>query len=255
MKQRLSTALLLSLAFLIPSCQNSPTNPSMASAKITSIRVTSPSGTEFLVGETASFTAIAVMSDGSLKTIREGEGTWSSSDPSVARVDRGGQVIVVGPGGAAIIMAYSGQTGSRSISVRGDVPDYQGSWTGTYGIVGCGGWGDFETNGFCGTITGSGYPMDLILTQDFRDIRGTVNLGGFSGTVAGEIEADAKLRLWSVVPASPYRIDVEIEFQLSDPGRMSGRMILTYTATGLEGEGILNCSNNTLNRTSAAADR
>lgn len=67
-------------------------------------------------GESVTFTAKAVLTDGSQFTINEG-GEWRSSDPSIATVDSLGTVTAVSNGTAVISCTYGGITGTAQLQV------------------------------------------------------------------------------------------------------------------------------------------
>jgi hypothetical protein len=252
MKKVAFFGVLLSLLFFFPACNKaSPTSP--GAAWVRSISVTSTS-TTYKVGDAVTFLATAMMSDGSIRRITDGK--WSSDNLSVATVDSNGLVTIVGNGTAKIIMAYGGETGSLSITVgdTGANPDVRGTWTGTYSIDGCNSSGDFLTAKFCDTHTGSGYPIELILKQDFNDVQGTIVLGDLSMTVWGTFgwKEAGTLTMDGDLASDPFLICIVTAFQSPAPGQITGTFNLSYTATGLTGSGQLTCKITSLTRTSTS---
>jgi len=83
------------------------------------------------------------MSDGSTKAVIGG--VWGVDDPRVATVETTtGEVTIVGSGMVNVFVDYEGKQGSKAI--RG-LPNYQGTWTGSYRISSCSSTGDFDLSG------------------------------------------------------------------------------------------------------------
>lgn len=129
------------------------------------------------IGISETFTATATKSDGSINAVIGG--AWSGKNSSVATVDATtGLVTIVGSGTVSISVTYDGKTGSKSI--RG-LPNYQGTWSGSYRFDSCSATGDFLAAGFCDTIpSGTVAPTDLVLTQVGDQVSGRFYLGDLS---------------------------------------------------------------------------
>lgn len=92
-----------------------PTSPAPTAPTVNSVTVTSP-GSSARTGESAQFSATAVMSNGTTQAVT-GQASWQSSNTSVATVAAGGMVSAVGAGDADIRATYQNVTGSARITV------------------------------------------------------------------------------------------------------------------------------------------
>lgn len=248
MRKKPSFVILLAGAFLAlillpPACsKGGPTVPGLL--LVDHITLTGLNGHDFWVGETTEIFATVYLSDGSSLTITDGD--WSSSDPGVATVDGHGCVTMVGVGTARIVLTYQEATGFTNINVRGPDPDFRGTWTGTYSIETCNASGDFLAAGFCGAHTGSGLPIEMTLSQeDHTEVSGTIVLGEFSATLGSILGG----WMGGLAQADPYKILIETDFQISEPGQMVGTFYLFYTAASSTGSGELTCRITSLRRT------
>jgi hypothetical protein len=118
MRTRISLYLLLTSLFLLAGCGSvgfTPTTPPSSAPSLTSIVVTSASGS-ITVGESEQLTATAKYSDGSTKNVTS-SATWSSSSPSIAGVSKSGLVTADAAGQVKIIATLDAITGSMSFSV------------------------------------------------------------------------------------------------------------------------------------------
>ena len=97
------------------STPTTPNPPPPASPTLTSLTVTAPSPSA-RVGESAQFTATALMSNATSQTVTS-QASWQSSNGSVATVSNTGMVAAVGPGVADIRATYQTVSGSAQITV------------------------------------------------------------------------------------------------------------------------------------------
>ena len=94
---------------------STPTTPAPSTPIVSSVTVTGPSSPARM-GDSAQFTATAVMSNGTTQAVTS-QATWQSSNTSVATVSNGGMVAAVGVGGSDIRATYQSVSGSASITV------------------------------------------------------------------------------------------------------------------------------------------
>jgi hypothetical protein len=216
---------------------------------VTSITVTSAS-TMLKVGQTETFTATCNMSNG---TQQAATGTWSSDAGGVAQVNASGLVTIVGAGNANIVMTQSGKTGSKGI--RG-IPDYQGTWgLGNYRVVSCAQTGDFATGDFCGGLpVGTLLPITLTMTQPTDTVNCNAILGGLAFSASSTVALNGQLTLVGTIPGDPISINVTIVVQQTTPGVLTGTLVQLWTATGWIGYGQINCTIDSLARTSPVPD-
>jgi uncharacterized protein YjdB len=105
----------MALVFALAACGGS-TMPNPPNITVVSILVSS-ANSQFSVGDTEQFAALATLSDTTTKPVTT-IGVWSSDNLNVATVNSStGMVSFVGIGTANIIMTYGGKTGSKAIQV------------------------------------------------------------------------------------------------------------------------------------------
>lgn len=202
----------------------------------TGIRVSSSKGAYF-IGETDTFTA-SLSSDGS--TIPITDGVWATDTPSVATVNDAGLVTIVGEGFANISCARGGLTGSKQIWGR---VDCRGTWSGTYSIQRCQLWGDFPDPRFCETHGGSGFPIELVLTQEGEKLQGTVTWGGFTTPFVAKPLLDGSLEFEGEVYSAPYWNNIAVGC-FWDPDEAKPKfcmMLYFYTSKGASSQAMLFC--------------
>jgi hypothetical protein len=199
------------------------------------------------IGISETFTATATMSDGSTKAVIGG--VWGGDNPSVATVEvTTGQVTIVGSGVVNIFVDYQGQRGTKAI--RG-LPNYQGTWSGSYIINSCNATGDFLLAGFCDIFAvGTVAPIDLVLMQDQDRVTGRFYLGDLSAATTGPVATNGQLPLTGLVPSDPFTIDVLLQLQSTMPDQITGTLDMLWLATGFSGSAQLSCNILDLNRTS-----
>lgn len=245
--------LCLSLFLLISDCKKSspetPDVPAIIQPTAQSITVTSTSDMLY-IGISETFMAMVTMSDGSVKAVVGG--VWGGDNPSVATVVAAtGQVSIVGSGMVNVFVDYEGKRGSKAI--RG-LPNYQGTWTGSYAIASCNATGDFLIGGFCGIYTiGMQFPTDLVLTQNQDQVTGRFYLGFLSADAVGPVATDGQLLLTGKIISDPFTIDVAWQLQSTTPGQITGALSQLHLGTGWIGDGQLLCTVISISRTSTVA--
>lgn len=202
------------------------------------------------IGISETFTAMATMSDGSTKAVIGG--VWGGDNPSVATVEATtGQVTIVGSGMVNVFVDYQEQRGSKAI--RG-LPNYQGTWSGSYIIASCNATGGFLLAGFCDIFAvGTVAPIDLVLTQYQDQVTGRFYLGDLSTDTLGPVATNGQLVLTGLVTSDPFTIDVVCQLQSTIPDQITGIVGMLFLASGYSGNGQLLCDILDLNRTSTMA--
>lgn len=109
-----------------------PTTPT-AAPTVNSITVTGPSASA-KPGDSAQFTATAVMSNGTSQTLTN-QAIWQSSNISVATVSNTGLATAIAAGDADIKVTYQGVTGTAHITVASPTPPSPPPPT-TFGVCG-----------------------------------------------------------------------------------------------------------------------
>ena len=219
---------------------NAPTMPQ-------SVTVNSSSDLLF-IGASETFTATASMSNGGSQAVTAGQ--WGSDAQSVASVEAAtGRVTGVGSGMATIFVDYQGRRGTKLIRV---LPNYQGTWSGSYFIRTCSHSGDFARFNFCSNFPENRvFPTNMNLTQDRDRVQGRFFLGSLGGDGNGPVQGSGELRLVGAVqdPAAT----IEVSWTLNSPvaGRMTGSLSFLWRGTGLSGDMRVSADIRDLNRTSS----
>jgi len=245
--------LCLSLFLSIPACKKkapeTPDVPAIIDPTAQSITVTSTSDM-FHIGTSETFMAMVTMSDGAIKAVVGG--VWGTDNPSVATVvPATGQVTIVGSGMVSIFVDYEGRRGSKSI--RG-LPNYQGTWSGTYRITSCIATGDFDLAGFCDVFTiGTVLIVELNLIQDDDRVEGRFLLGELGADTNGPVSTDGQLVLSGTISGGTTMIEVAMLLQSTTPGQISGRLNQIWRDTSVPGDLRLESDIQELNRISTMA--
>jgi hypothetical protein len=228
------------------SCSKSPTTPEKPNTPtVQSITVTSSSDMLY-IGISETFTASAIASDGS--SIAVVGGIWGSDNPSVATVDASGRVTIVGSGTASIYVDYKGCRGSKVI--RG-LPNYQGTWSGSYYIVSCSSSGKFSRLGLCDSMTvNSVWPTNFNLIQDRDRVQGRFSLGVLSADTSGPVQTDGQLQMSGTIREGIFTIEVTWCLESTTVGRITGSLSEVWWATGYSGNARTAANIRDLNRTS-----
>jgi hypothetical protein len=137
--------------------------------------VTISSSTDMLkVKEAATFAATASRSDGTTAPVTD----WRSDAPTVATVDAAtGKVTGVSPGMATIVATHDRMSATKLVRV---VPDFAGTWVGSFEITVCSASGVFMAEGGCNQ--GSPYGVGRTGAVRFED------LGQDRDSIVGYIE-------------------------------------------------------------------
>lgn len=231
-KKMLLYFLFLSLFLSIPGCKKKlPTTPDIPLVTLQSITVISSSDLLY-IGTSETFTATATMSDGSTKSVLGG--VWSADNPNVATVGSGtGQVTIVGSGMVTIVVSYEGKYGSKTI--RG-LPNYQGTWSGSYIITSCNATDDWATAGFCSYLpSGLELLVELNLIQDQDRVEGRFLLGDLGADASGPIHTDGHLLLTGAIQEGTATIEVAMFLQSTTPGQIFGSLSQLWRATDMWG--------------------
>jgi len=246
-KKMLLLFLCLFLVLSIPYCKKKlPTTPDIPTVTVSFITVISNSDMLY-IGLEEVFTAVMTMSDGSTKAVIGG--AWSGDNSSVATVEATtGKVTIVGSGTVNVSVQSEEKQGSKAI--RG-LPNYQGTWTGSYILDSCNATGDLLEAGFCDIfVVGTVMPIDLVLTQAEDRVIGRFYLGDLSADTSGPVATNGQLPLTGLVSSDPFTLDVLLQLQSTMPGQITGTVGMLWLTTEFSGNGQLLCSILDLNRTS-----
>ncbi len=227
-----------SLVFVLASLAGSVScgddgGPAAPTATVTSITVTGANLVH--IGATEAYTASATLSNGSSQVPTC---VWGGDTLSVATVDQGtGRVTGVASGEITIWCDAQGTRGTKRLRV---LPNYQGTWLGSYAIESCEQTGDFARVNFCRDFTRDRVlPTSANLTQQNDSVSGVFNLGQIQGQQAsGPIALDGTLRLSVVhVGTSTFTITSNWVVNSTRAGQIGGSMLQIWREALSVGEG------------------
>ena len=246
MRVSLKTAFWTVLCLLIAlwSCKSSET-PTVPKPTTSSITVNASSDM-FFIGTVEVFTAVATMSDGSTKAVVGG--VWGVDWPNVATVESStGKVTIVGSGTCTVYVDYEGKRGTKLI--RG-LPNYQGTWSGTYTPTSCS-YSGSAFKAICSEFTtGSVWPTKLTLTQEKDRVTGRFYLGLMGADASGPVATDGTLSLSGAIKEGSNTIDVSWKLQSTTPGKCTGSLTQLWYNVYYPGSARVEANIRDLNRTS-----
>jgi hypothetical protein len=242
MKKIVSLGALVALLLVWPACKGATTPLAVANITLRAEK------TMIYIGDIQAILATARMTDNTNQAVAGG--TWATDNPAVATVDGSGVLTAVGSGMVNISVTFQGKTGTKQFRC---LPNYGGTWTGTYTVTACSATGDFELYTFCGTLpSGTVLNTDLVLTQGGDQVTGQAYLGTLVANATGPVALNGQLALTAQVVQGDFTIDVVYTLQSTVPGQSTGDLTQLWLGLGATwmGQGQLTCAMNTLNRTS-----
>lgn len=203
----------------------------------------------FAIGQTVAFTASATMSNGGTQTV---SGTWGTDAPPVATASGNGDIRFVGSGDVTVFVDYAGMRGTKR--VRG-LPNYQGTWVGSYAITGCSQSGAFAAIRFCADFPNDRVlPLSFVLTQTNDAVTGTMSLGTLrSNQATGPIATDGTLALPATYQDGTFTLNESWTLQSREAGKITGGVLAVWRVSGYSGEGRIRGELFNVNRTSSIA--
>jgi hypothetical protein len=232
--RRVGILALVGFLLIVGGCSksSSPTSPAVPSVKQLKIVVTASADT-LLIGTIETFRATATAPDGTTTSVTDG--VWVSEDSSIATVEAStGRVTIVGNG--YVVISVQSQGNSGGIMIRG-VPDYQGSWSGSYSFKTCDSSGDFSATNWCNNFPANEvFPANLNLAQNLDAVTGFSRFGRFSANVSGTIRGEGAVTLLGTMTYELNTIDVYCTLQLATPGKITGIMTWNCRSAKMTGE-------------------
>lgn len=219
-----------------------PNNPSPTP---TSITITSTGATMFL-GQTETFSATFTLNNGNTQIVSGG--TWGTDAPGVATVNPAtGLVTAVGRGDVTIFIDAQGLRGTKRITVN---VTYSGTWSGSYRFTSCSHSGDLAALDFCGLFPiGLTDSVVMTLTQTGSTVTGRTALDGLtSGQFSTPIAADGGLTFTAVFTDGVVTISQAWQVNIAQSGQMTGTVVQTWTGAGLNGNGVVSGTIQTVTR-------
>lgn len=230
-------------------CGGGGSSPTQASGPPASITVSSSSD-QLHIGAAETFTATAVLGNGQTRAVTGG--VWGGDAPSVATVEGStGRVTGVGSGMVTIFVDYQGARGTRLIRV---LPDFQGTWSGSYIVNACTQTGAFALADVCDDTFSANrvLPMNMTTTQTRDAVNGQFSLGSVAGSGSGPIQTHGELNFAGTARSGDLSLDTTWSLHSAQPGRITGAARFIVRFAGLSGEARVDVSIRDLNRTSRA---
>jgi hypothetical protein len=141
-----------------------------------------------------------------------------------------------------VILAAAGCKKRGPISPD-QVPDYAGTWNGSYSVTTCTNSGFFSDAGFCGQVLNTSAPATFTLSQTDRSVSGTFQLGSLIFTnVSATVADDGSLSLTRTITDSGFSIEASWTLQQQNAGTVTGQTRQIWRATGQNGEAVLDGS-------------
>jgi hypothetical protein len=245
MRTTLFTASLVSVALVVSACSKGSGTPTAPAATTQTINVTGPD--RVFIGGTETFTATAVLSDGSTRAVTAG---WASDAPGVATVEPAtGRVTGAGSGLATIYIVHEGRQGQKVVR---SLPNFQGTWSGSYAVRGCTQSGQVAGADLCGGLftVNRVLPTNLNLTQDGDRVQGRVFLGTLGGDASGPVQTDGRLLLNGAAQDAGWNIETIWGLDSTVPGRITGGFTMLWRFSGASGDMRVTADIRDLNRSS-----
>ena len=205
--------------------KGSSSNP-VSPTPVTPVSLNAPAGPFFIGGDYA-FTSNV-------------QGTWGSDATTVATVNGAGQVHGVSSGDATIFVDAQGQRATKRIHV---MPNYAGTWAGSYTVAACQESGQIASGHFCRDelVIGRKVTIGAIISQTNNVVTATMKLGSLnvlttnptSGTISdnGELHLDAVYTSPDLTATNSSHWDLHS----TQDGQMTGRVTVTVNSTHFTG--------------------
>jgi hypothetical protein len=142
----------------------------------------------------------------------------------------------------------NGIRGSKSIHT---LPNFAGTWSGTYVVTGCQSSLEFTTVGFCGLFTeGETLDLTMALSQNRDSASGGFALANVVGSFTTGTVAGSGLAITGTAPNQAFLITVEARFDSSTAGIITGTMDQTWSNGSISGSARLSSTVRRMTRTS-----
>ena len=121
-----------------------------------------------------------------------------------------------------------------------DIPDYAGTWTGTYAVTGCSQSGFFVGANFCGQVNNTTAQVTFTFAQTDRTVTGSFQLGSLPfPTLNGTIADDGSLAFTATGTDPTFPIEASWTLRQETAGTLTGQTHQVWKANGQSGEGVV----------------
>jgi hypothetical protein len=132
------------------------------------------------------------------------------------------------------------------------VPNYQGTWPGSYFVTSCSHTGAFARTNVCRDTFAVDrvLPLSMINTQSRDAVNGQFSLGTIAGSGTGPVQTNGELTFAGAARSGDLSVDTAWSMQSSQAGRITGSAGFIMRFAGLSGEARFQVTVRDLNRTS-----
>jgi hypothetical protein len=121
-----------------------------------------------------------------------------------------------------------------------EIPDYSGSWTGTYVVTSCSQSGFFASANFCNQVNSTTAHVKFTFTQTDRTVTGSFQLGSVPfPTLNGSIADDDSLTFTATGTEPTFPIEATWTLRQETAGTLTGQTHQVWKANGQSGEGVV----------------
>lgn len=150
---------------------------------------------------------------------------------------------------AVVLLLFTAACGGKDNGPSERIPNYAGTWSGTYAVTGCNQTGDFATFNLCGSV-GASAPYRFNLTQSQRNVTGSFTLGSVTfPSTGGTVASDGTLALTATQVDNG--ITIQVQWALSLPNALAGNITSTWSSQGIVGNMIIRGTISTATKTAA----
>jgi hypothetical protein len=120
------------------------------------------------------------------------------------------------------------------------LPDYSGTWNGTYTVTSCTNSGFFSDANFCAGVLNTSASVTFTFAQTDRTVTGSFQLGSLSFTsVSSEVATDQSLTVARAINDSGFSIDATWTLTQNTAGTLTGQTHQIWKAIGQSGDATL----------------
>jgi hypothetical protein len=238
-----ATVVVCGLAITACGSKSSPAAPTPSAPTVTKVTL---SVNPPAIGQTVQATATATLSDGTTAAVTSGFG---GDTLTVASVSASGSILGLRTGAITVWADYQGVRGTKLLTV---LPNYGGTFTGSYMLSGCQQTGDFATVNFCGSVPiGNLAPISLGNTQsaDLQTVTGSFMLGSVSGSGTGLVAPDGSFSYSGSIVQDTLHVNLQNWQSVStNPGSITGQFEQQWTDVTAVGSVRITCTALTLTK-------
>jgi hypothetical protein len=235
-RSRMLVALLCGFAAIV-GCGDGKMPPSAPTPTVVALAL-SPATDLLKIKSTEKFAATATLTDGTPRSVLA---NWGSDAPGIAAAAGDGTVTGVGSGEVTIFAEYEGLRATRRLRV---VPEYAGSWIGTYRTTACVETGDWVFDSCGGIDRARSFTLSLALLQTGATVSGGIRIYSDIPSVqlSGSVATNGALDLSGGVAYSLPNCTQSCFFQIvdwvvvsSDNLQFSGEFTIRVSSPALQG--------------------